>query len=60
MSFKRGALIVLEGCDRSGKSTQCKRLVEALNNKGIPSQLMRFPGNSFNPLYFLAPFLPAS
>nr|XP_018917503.1 PREDICTED: thymidylate kinase [Bemisia tabaci] len=46
MSFKRGALIVLEGCDRSGKSTQCKRLVEALNNKGIPSQLMRFPDRS--------------
>lgn len=22
----RGALIVLEGCDRSGKTTQCKRL----------------------------------
>lgn len=22
----RGALIVLEGCDRSGKTTQCKQL----------------------------------
>lgn len=26
MSIKRGALIVLEGCDRSGKTTQCKQL----------------------------------
>lgn len=26
MSIKRGAFIVLEGCDRSGKTTQCKKL----------------------------------
>lgn len=26
MSSFRGALIVLEGCDRSGKTTQCKNL----------------------------------
>lgn len=26
MAAKRGALIVMEGCDRSGKTTQCKRL----------------------------------
>lgn len=25
-SMKRGALIVLEGCDRAGKTTQCKKL----------------------------------
>lgn len=25
-AIKRGALIVLEGCDRTGKSTQCKQL----------------------------------
>lgn len=24
----RGALIVLEGCDRAGKTTQCKKLGE--------------------------------
>lgn len=40
----RGALIVLEGCDRSGKSTQCKLLVESLTAKGVPAKLMRFPG----------------
>ncbi|ELT97772.1 hypothetical protein CAPTEDRAFT_132783 [Capitella teleta] len=40
---RRGALIVLEGCDRSGKTTQCRKLVDALNTDGIPAQLWRFP-----------------
>ena len=31
-AIKRGALIVFEGCDRSGKTTQVTRLVERLNN----------------------------
>jgi len=35
----RGALIVLEGVDRAGKSTQCKKLVESIPN----AQLQRFP-----------------
>lgn len=39
----RGALIVLEGCDRAGKSTQCRKLVEQLVEKGIKAELMRFP-----------------
>lgn len=26
MAAKRGAFIVVEGCDRAGKTTQCKRL----------------------------------
>lgn len=39
----RGALIVLEGCDKSGKSTQCKKLVEYLNNSGRKAELWRFP-----------------
>ena len=42
--MRRGALIVLEGCDRSGKSTQCKKLVEALRESGNQAELMRFPG----------------
>eukprot|EP00158_Paraphelidium_tribonemae_P008054 Partr_v1_DN28450_c1_g1_i1_m41803 putative thymidylate kinase len=45
-STPRGALIVLEGCDRAGKSTQCMRLVDHLNNSGIPAQLFRFPDRS--------------
>ena len=44
MSRQRGALIVFEGCDRSGKSTQCKKLVDALTNDGIKAKLLRFPG----------------
>lgn len=39
----RGALIVFEGCDHSGKTTQCKRLVELLKQTRIPVQQLRFP-----------------
>eukprot|EP00128_Syssomonas_multiformis_P014427 Colp12_sorted_trinity150504_noHs@34789 len=39
----RGSLIVFEGIDRCGKSTQCKRLVESLNAAGKPAELWRFP-----------------
>ena len=39
----RGALIVLEGVDRSGKSTQCQKLVDYLNSTDRPAALMRFP-----------------
>ncbi|CAL8252323.1 unnamed protein product [Merluccius merluccius] len=43
MACKRGALIVLEGVDRAGKTTQCNRLVEALQLSGRPAAMMRFP-----------------
>ena len=42
---QRGSLIVLEGCDHSGKTTQCKKLVCALNEAGIKTKAMRFPGD---------------
>jgi len=42
----RGALILIEGCDRSGKSTQCKMLADALTNDGVTSQVIRFPDRS--------------
>ena len=42
-AVKRGALIVFEGCDRSGKTTQVTRLVERLNKAGRPAVMMRFP-----------------
>jgi len=42
-AVKRGALIVFEGCDRSGKTTQVQRLVERLNSQGKASRMMRFP-----------------
>ncbi|XP_061153724.1 thymidylate kinase isoform X1 [Syngnathus typhle] len=46
MAAKRGALIVLEGVDKAGKTTQCKKLVEALQQRGHPAELMRFPDRS--------------
>ncbi|MED6134775.1 dTMP kinase [Stylosanthes scabra] len=39
----RGALVVLEGLDRSGKSSQCRRLVNYLEGQGISAELWRFP-----------------
>ncbi|KAK3095220.1 hypothetical protein FSP39_011769 [Pinctada imbricata] len=44
LSSSRGALIVLEGCDHSGKTTQCKKLVSALNEASIKAEFYRFPG----------------
>lgn len=44
MAGRRGALIVLEGADRAGKSTQAKRLVEVLKERGYQAEGMRFPG----------------
>lgn len=40
---KRGAFIVIEGLDRSGKSTQAKLLVERLQ-KTTKAKLIKFPG----------------
>jgi len=37
---------VFEGCDRSGKTTQVKRLVETLNKTGCTTEMMRFPDRS--------------
>jgi dTMP kinase len=39
----RGAFILLEGLDRSGKSTQARMLVDALNDNNVPAKLYRFP-----------------
>ncbi|CAG5051895.1 unnamed protein product [Parnassius apollo] len=46
MTLKRGALIVIEGVDRTGKSTQSKRLVESLKNKQIQAEYTNFPDRS--------------
>uniref|UniRef100_A0A8B9NRP8 Thymidylate kinase n=1 Tax=Apteryx owenii TaxID=8824 RepID=A0A8B9NRP8_APTOW len=43
MAGRRGALIVLEGVDRAGKSTQGRRLVEALRAAGHRADLLCFP-----------------
>ncbi|KAG6841185.1 hypothetical protein C0991_000982 [Blastosporella zonata] len=41
---KRGLFIVIEGLDRSGKSTQTSLLLDRLEAAGIPAQLLKFPG----------------
>ena len=40
----RGALIVIEGVDRSGKTTQCANLTKRLASEGIKAELFKFPG----------------
>ncbi|KAJ2000803.1 Thymidylate kinase [Coemansia thaxteri] len=39
----RGLFILFEGCDRSGKTTQSTRLVQALNDAGVNAKLVKFP-----------------
>lgn len=40
----RGAFIVVEGLDRSGKSTQVSLLEERLKAAGVSVRLVKFPG----------------
>lgn len=42
-SESRGALIVFEGLDRSGKTSQCSRLLSYLEGRGHSAELWRFP-----------------
>nr|XP_022909159.1 thymidylate kinase [Onthophagus taurus] len=44
--FPRGILVVFEGLDRSGKSSQSKKLVENLRNAGHKAELVTFPDRS--------------
>ncbi|KAI9259875.1 deoxythymidylate kinase-like protein [Sporodiniella umbellata] len=39
----RGLMIVVEGCDRAGKSTQCEHLVKNLNSQGVLTEYIKFP-----------------
>ncbi|KAK2464128.1 hypothetical protein APHAL10511_003876 [Amanita phalloides] len=43
MANKRGAFIVIEGLDRSGKSTQSSAIFARLREHNIPSRLIKFP-----------------
>ena len=45
-SDSRGALIVLEGLDRSGKSSQSSRMLSYLEGLGVSAELWRFPDRS--------------
>lgn len=43
---ERGLLILFEGIDRSGKTTQCRMLFEKLRSEGIEVRQQRFPDRS--------------
>ncbi|XP_067634378.1 uncharacterized protein [Eurosta solidaginis] len=45
-SIQRGALIVLEGCDRSGKSSQTRLLYDFLCTHGVSAKHMVFPNRN--------------
>ena len=45
MSVGRGAMVVFEGCDRCGKTTQCLKLLEYLRSNGKRVEMFRFPGS---------------
>lgn len=49
-SMGRGAFIVLEGLDRSGKTTQTAKLVQRIQDEGNECKLIKFPGTA-NPVY---------
>uniref|UniRef100_A0A8D1B462 Thymidylate kinase n=4 Tax=Sus scrofa TaxID=9823 RepID=A0A8D1B462_PIG len=57
MAGRRGALIVLEGVDRAGKSTQSRKLVDALCAAGHRAELLRFPERSTEIGKLLASYL---
>ena len=46
MEHGRGMFIVLEGLDRSGKTTQTLKLVEKIEKSGKPCKLIKFPGTA--------------
>lgn len=48
---KRGAFIVLEGLDCSGKTTQVQLLEQRFKDAAKPVKMMRFPGQSPVPLF---------
>jgi len=50
-SIKRGLFIVFEGLDRSGKSTQSKKLAQYLKEEmQIPVKSIAFPSKKINPI----------
>ena len=43
---KKGTLLVLDGLDGSGKTTQLERLERRLAREGIPARIISFPDYS--------------
>lgn len=58
-TVNRGAFIVIEGLDRSGKTTQVKRLEAELTREGKKVKVLRFPGNASQPSSQLISLLEA-
>eukprot|EP00474_Spongospora_subterranea_P001039 CRZ01497.1 hypothetical protein [Spongospora subterranea] len=46
MGAERGAFILLEGIDRCGKSTQARRLSDALKSQGCRTEIINFPNRT--------------
>ncbi|EMR10237.1 thymidylate kinase [Pneumocystis murina B123] len=46
ISRKRGAFILIEGPDHSGKTTQCELLAEEFCTKNVPVKIQKFPNRS--------------
>jgi dTMP kinase len=44
----RGALILIEGLDRAGKSSQCELLLKRLKSDNVEVQLLKFPDRTTN------------
>ena len=42
--FQRAPFIVIEGLDRSGKTTQTYKLYDTLKNTGVEAKSIKFPG----------------
>lgn len=51
---RRGALIVVEGLDRAGKSSQCEMLRDKLAEQGHTVKYIRFPGTVASRRFFRA------
>lgn len=54
---RRGALIVFEGCDKTGKTTQCNLLIKKLTDNNIKSKKYSFPNRNTNTGYVLDKYL---
>ena len=50
----RGAFIVIEGLDRSGKTTQTELLATRLTTNGVSVARRKFPGTSERPTAYTA------
>ena len=55
-SARRGALIVIEGLDRAGKSSQCEILRKYLEKQEIAVKYIRFPGDTIQRLKVECPY----